>query len=97
MAKMRETESKDYDVTSSEEWPRVRETIARAAGLDTHEVNPGSDLLHGLQMDSLAVFEVAVDLEAHYNLAIPDEEIESLTTPGDVVRYIEKRLADPRQ
>lgn len=97
MARVRSAENSEYDVTSSEEWPLVQETIARASGLETQAVKPDSDLLHGLQMDSLAVFEVAVDLEAHYNLAIPDEEIESLTTPRDVVRYIEKRLSEERQ
>lgn len=94
MARRRTAGSNNDDVLQSTEWPLVRDTIARAAGIETEDVKPESDLLLELQMDSLAVFEVAVDLEAHYELAIPDEEIESLSSAADVVRYIDKRLAE---
>ena len=82
------------DVRESSEWPIVQDAIARAAGISSQTIDPKADLLMELQMDSLAVFEVAIDLEAAYDMKIPDEEIEELSTAEDVVRYIEARLAD---
>lgn len=75
----------------SNEWPIVADTIARAAGLEADAIKPDMDLLSDLNMDSLAVFEVAVDLEAHYDMTIPDEEIERLHTAGEVVRFVEEK------
>ena len=47
-----------------------------------------------LGMDSLEKLAVSMDLEEHYDLFIPDEDIETLLTVQHVVDYIEKALLD---
>ena len=49
-------------------------------------------LLADIKMDSLETLSVAMDLEEHYSLFIPDEDIEAFKTVGDIVRYLEQRL-----
>lgn len=70
----------------------VREVIAHASGADDASIRGDADLLEDLMMDSLAVFEVAVDLEAAYDLEISDEAIEHLRTPDEIVAFIEQRV-----
>lgn len=67
----------------------VSRTVAEAAGLDREAVGEDQDLLSDLAMDSLAIFEVVVDLETHYRLRIPDEAIDQLRTIRLIVDYIE--------
>jgi len=41
-----------------------------------------------LNLDSLAMYELVIELEETYNLQISDEEIERIRTIGDMVDYI---------
>jgi act minimal PKS acyl carrier protein len=41
-----------------------------------------------LGYDSLAVLEIASQVQRRYGLSIPDEAIEQMTTPGSVLSYV---------
>jgi acyl carrier protein len=41
----------------------------------------------------LDLVEFIMDVEEAFGIAIPDEEAQALLTPGDLVRYVERRLA----
>lgn len=43
--------------------------------------------------DSLDLFEMIMALEEQYEIEIPSEELENLTTVGEVVHYIDEKLA----
>lgn len=59
---------------------------------DSSDLNEQTNLLHDLDLDSLALFEIVIDLEAAYDLRISDEEIENLRTIGEIVSFIARRL-----
>ena len=40
-------------------------------------------------MDSLDLFELVMALEEEFGVEIPTEDLEGLTTVGDVARYVE--------
>ncbi len=42
-----------------------------------------------LNADSLDLVELIMELEEHYDLSIPDEDAQEMTSIGDAVRYIE--------
>ena len=44
-------------------------------------------------MDSLAIFELAIELEEAFELRIPDEDIDDIKTIGDVIDYIDSRIS----
>ncbi|MCW6009761.1 acyl carrier protein [Micromonospora sp. CPCC 205371] len=46
-----------------------------------------------LAFDSLAVLEVAARLQETYRIPVPDEAVEKMKTPRDVVDYINQQLA----
>ena len=43
-----------------------------------------------LNADSLDLVELIMELEEHYDLSIPDEDAQDITSIGDAVRYIEE-------
>ncbi|NLZ38131.1 MAG: acyl carrier protein [Firmicutes bacterium] len=45
-----------------------------------------------LNADSLDIVELVMALEEKFNLEISDDELESIKTVGDVVRYIEAHV-----
>ena len=45
-----------------------------------------------LDADSLDIVELVMAIEEEFNLEISDEEVESIRTVGDVVRYLETKV-----
>lgn len=50
-----------------------------------------------LNFDSLQVVEMVMQLEERFDLEIPEDEAEQITTVGEAVDYICGRLAAPTQ
>jgi acyl carrier protein len=51
----------------------------------TKETNFSDDL----RMDSLEIVELIIEIEKNFGIQIPDEEIESSQTFGDLLKYME--------
>ena len=47
-----------------------------------------------LGADSLDLVELIMELEEHYDLTIPDEDAQKITTVGQAVSYIEATVTD---
>lgn len=45
----------------------------------------------GIPADSLDLVELVMALEEEFDVEIPEKDAERLRTPGDIVRYLEKR------
>ncbi len=43
-----------------------------------------------LGADSLAIVELVLALEEHFGIKIPDEEVETIKTVGDAIKYINR-------
>ena len=41
-------------------------------------------------MDSLDLFELVMAFEEEYGVSIPSEELEGLTSVGDVIKYLQE-------
>ncbi|MBB0244092.1 acyl carrier protein [Streptomyces alkaliphilus] len=69
--------------------------MSRCAGeLDGRELteNDLDTAFTDIGYDSLAVLEIASQIQREYGLQIPDEAIEEMTTPGDVIGYVNRHL-----
>ncbi len=71
---------------------KVMMTIAELAGVGQEELTPATSLMHDLNLDSLALFEIVIELETFYNLRISDEEIEALKTIKEITDFIDEQL-----
>lgn len=67
---------------------RVKEIIADKLSLDADEITMESSFVDDLGADSLDIVELIMALEDEFDMEIPDEEAEKITTVSNVVEYI---------
>lgn len=69
----------------------VKAIVVEQLNVNPEEVKAESKFTDDLGADSLDVVELIMALEEKFEIEIPDEEAEKISTVGDVVEYIEKR------
>ncbi len=60
-------------------------------GIDVAGVNEETSFQDDLRIDSLDLFEVVTALEDEYEIEIPQEELDSIKTVGDVIEYLQSK------
>jgi acyl carrier protein len=69
---------------------RVIAIIVDKLGVSEGEVTPEASFTNDLGADSLDTVELIMEFEKEFNIAIPDDQAESIQTVGDAISYIEK-------
>ncbi len=69
----------------------VKEIIQDKLGVEGSKITREASFIDDLGADSLDTVELIMQMEEEFNLEIPDEEAEKLTTVGAVVDYIEDK------
>lgn len=67
---------------------RVKKVIADQLGLDAEEITMDSSFVDDLGADSLDIVELIMALEEDFDIEIPDEDAEKISSVGDIVEYI---------
>lgn len=75
----------------------LAEIIEEVTGIEPSEISAEKSFVDDLDIDSLSMVEIAVQTEDKYGIKIPDEDLASLRTVGDVVAYVEKLDAEGAQ
>lgn len=68
---------------------RVKAIIVDKLGVDETEVTPEATFTNDLGADSLDTVELIMELEKEFNITIPDDQAEKITTVGDAISYVE--------
>ncbi len=68
---------------------RIAKLLAEEVNIDESKITMDSDFRDDFDADSLDLMEIVMALGDEFGANIPDEEIDSLRTVGDVVQYIE--------
>ena len=68
---------------------RVKAIIVDKLGVDESEVTLESSFTSDLGADSLDTVELIMEFEKEFNLAIPDDQAETIVTVGHDVKYVE--------
>lgn len=68
----------------------LAEVVEEVTGIEPSEVTEEKSFVDDLDIDSLSMVEIAVQLEDRYGVEIPDEDLGKLRTVGDAVAYVEK-------
>ena len=63
---------------------QIREIIAENLAIDVEKVTESADF-----KEDLDLFEMVTALEDEYEIEIPEEDLPTLKTVGDVVKYVE--------
>ncbi|WP_405161023.1 meromycolate extension acyl carrier protein AcpM [Nocardia sp. NBC_01499] len=75
----------------------IAEIVEEVTGIEVSEVQLERSFVDDLEIDSLSLVEIAVQLEDKYSVKIPDEDLASLRTVGDAVAYVQKMEAEQPQ
>jgi acyl carrier protein len=68
---------------------RVKAIIVDKLGVDENEVTTEASFTNDLGADSLDTVELIMEFEKEFNIGIPDDQAESISTVGEAVKYIE--------
>lgn len=67
---------------------RVKDIIVDQLGVNADQVNPEAKFIEDLGADSLDTVELVMAFEEEFEIEVPDEEAEKLTSVGDVITYV---------
>jgi acyl carrier protein len=81
-----------YMATDSAISLKIRTALAEYLKRDPAMILITQHLRDDLGLDSMAVIELLYRIEETFDLQIPDQDLVGLTTVGNVVSYVEKRL-----
>ncbi len=75
---------------------KIKDVIANVADLDPAEIGDEADLRQDLNLDSLSLLEIGVDVDYAFQLGIEDLEdrLANLRTLDEVVALVEKLRAE---
>jgi acyl carrier protein len=68
---------------------RVTEIIIDKLSVEESEVTKEASFTNDLGADSLDTVELIMEFEKEFNISIPDEQAEKISTVGDAITYIE--------
>jgi acyl carrier protein len=72
---------------------KVKQIIVEQLGVDENQVDNTASFVDDLGADSLDIVELIMAFEEAFDLDIPDEDAEKITTVKDAVDYIEGKMA----
>ncbi len=70
---------------------RVKQISVEQLGVDEAEVTDTASFVDDLKADSLAIVELVMAFEEAFNIEIPDEDAEKITSVKEAIEYIEKK------
>jgi len=68
---------------------RVKSIIVDKLGVEESEVTPQASFTNDLGADSLDTVELIMEFEKEFNISIPDDQAEKISTVGEAIKYIE--------
>ncbi len=72
---------------------KVQDIVAKQLEVDKEKVKPEASFATDLGADSLDTVELVMALEEEFEIEIPDEQAEQITTVQHAVDYIEKQVS----
>lgn len=68
---------------------KIKEIVAESLNVEESTLSETTSFKEDLGADSLDLFEMVMAFEEAFEVEIPSEDLEQITTVGDVVKYIE--------
>ena len=71
---------------------KVKAIVVEQLSVEAEKVTPESNFSNDLGADSLDTVELVMALEEEFEIEIPDEAAEKITTVQETVEYIKKKI-----
>ncbi len=72
---------------------QIKEAIVEKLGVEASKVTNEASFINDLGADSLDTVELIMEFENRFNIQIPDEDQEKITTVGDAINYVKSKTA----
>jgi acyl carrier protein len=72
---------------------KVKEIIVSKLGVDEAQITHEASFTNDLGADSLDTVELVMEFEKAFNIQIPDEDAEKISTVGDAINYLSSKLS----
>ena len=67
---------------------KIKEIIANVTNIDPAEIADNASFVEDLQLDSLSLLEIGVDVDYEFKLGVPEERLQELRTVQDSVDLV---------
>ena len=74
------------------EFEKLKKVIAEVLNVDPEQIKPESTFMDDLGADSLDVFQIVMGIEEEFDIEIPAEKAEKITTVEEAVELIKGAL-----
>ena len=72
---------------------KLKGIIADKLGVGESYITPEANFIEDLGADSLDILDLMMEVEAQYDMSIPDGDTGQLSTVGALAEYLEKQIA----
>jgi len=71
---------------------KVKQIIIEKLGVEESEVTPEASFTNDLGADSLDTVELIMEFEKEFNISIPDDQAENISTVGQAISYLKQNV-----
>ena len=71
---------------------KLKEIVMDRLNADEDQIKPEASFVEDLGADSLDIVELIMGIEEEFDIEIPDEDAEKLTTVGEAMAYVKTKL-----
>ena len=71
---------------------KLKEIVMDRLNAEEEQIKPEASFVEDLGADSLDIVELIMGIEEEFDIEIPDEDAEKLTTVGEALEYVKKKL-----
>lgn len=73
---------------------KIKNIIMDQLDVDEDQITMETSVMEDLGADSIDVVDLIMAFEDEFDIKIPDEDVENIKIVGDIVKYIEDKIAD---
>lgn len=70
----------------------LKEIVIDRLDVEEDQIKPEASFVEDLGADSLDIVELIMGIEEEFDIEIPDEDAEKLTTVGEAMNYVKEKL-----
>ena len=71
---------------------KLKEIVMDRLNAEEEQIKPEASFVEDLGADSLDIVELIMGIEEEFDIEIPDEDSEKLTTVGEAMSYVKAKL-----